>query len=723
MRTILQCVLVLVLLVTTASASSNTTWHEPRLVVGLEEPGAVAGRVVDLGGKPIANARVRLSGSKANERVPEVVSNARGEYELSALPAGERTLEVVADGYQVSTRPGVVVRAGAVTRDVNLTLSTRLTISGVVVSEREGPIADARVAGYPQGAGRSVLARTDALGRFTVSLEVAAPHRFVVDADGYEREPGAPRGDGSTARTAGGEAPSVELGPYFAPGATDVRVALKRPRVTFVVIDALSSQPLPEFTLRLDERFIAGAQQSFSVAHYRSQLHPGGELECKADSRRHSYVVTAPGYSTARGEIVFDPPDSRRCVVRMTAGRRVRGVVTLEGQPVAGAQVILRETTLAEFGHSSADEDADAYWFDGYGIYYPFWIDETERKLRSDSGGAFEFDSLSDGDHRLEILTERGDRLSVEPIVVREGLPVELGALELRRAGSVRGRLITQAGESAEGIRVDVSVFDVTRHATADAEGRFTLQEVPAGRAHLSVDWRTLRGAGLDVPTTHFDLAPGQEYELEVDLSEDGAGTVRVDVLLDGRPAAGVIVSLQPTDLFRSAKRLGATDTNGVVRGRARAIGMHDVCITAPSGMPLATLRSAVQIYPNSDERVQVDLKCGRLTFEWPPSPPGTRRERVELRGRRLDREGALEPLFYRPSSPAADEVVAHADNRCEFPWVEPGEYEWTIRVFAETPSRADVERIYRKQTSVRAGVLAECSVDEADRVLLPARR
>lgn len=718
MRTILQCVLVLVLLVTTTSASSNTTWHEPRLVVGLEEAGAVAGRVVDLGGKPIANARVRLSGSKANERVPEVVSNARGEYELSALPAGECTLEVVADGCQVTTRPGVVVRAGAVTRDVNLTLSTRLTISGVVVSEREGPIADARVAGYPQGAGRSVLARTDALGRFTVSLEVAAPHRFVVEADGYEREPGAPRGDGSTARTAGGEAPSVELGPYFAPGATDVRVALRRPRVTFVVIDALSSQPLPEFTLRLDERFIAGAQQSFGVAHYRSQLHPGGELECMADSRRHSYVVTAPGYRPARGEIVFDPPDSRRCVVRMTAGRRVRGVVTLEGRPVAGAQVILRETTLAEFG-----QEADAYWVDGYGIYYPFWIDETERKLRSDSGGAFEFDSLSDGDHRLEILTERGDRLSVEPIVVREGLPVDLGALELRRSGSIRGRLVTQARESAEGTRVDVSVFDVTRHATADAEGRFTLQDVPAGRAHLSVDWRTLRGAGLDVPTTHFDLAPGQEYELEVDLSEDGAGTVRVDVLLDGRPAAGVIVSLQPTDLLRSPKRLGATDKNGVVRGRARATGMHDVCIAAPSGMPLATLRSAVRIYPNSDERVQVYVKCGRLAFEWPPSPPGTRRERVEFRGRRLDREGALESLFYRPSSPAADEVVAHADNRCEFPWVEPGEYEWTIRVFAQTPSQADVERIYRKQTSVRAGALAECVVGAQERLRDSDRR
>lgn len=574
----------------------------------------------------------------------------------------------------------------------------RATISGVVVDEREQAIADALLTAWPQGREGSVLARTNVLGRFDVALEHAVPHRFEVEAHGY-----VPASDGAAPANS-------EL--WYAAGAEDVRFVFQRPRVSFAVVDRVSGLALPQFSLRLEARATVPEQHRSGPMPLYSLRLPNGEFECEADPRRHTFVVTAPGYITARGEIVFDPPDSRRCVVRMTAGRRVRGVVTLEGQPVAGAQVILRETTLAEFG-----QEADAYWVDGYGIYYPFWIDETERKSRSDSGGAFEFDSLFDGDHRLEILTERGDRLSVEPIAVREGLPVDLGALELRRAGSVRGRLVAPAGESAEGVRVDVSVFDVTRHATADAEGRFLLQDVPAGRAHLSVDWRTLRGAGLDVPTTHFDLAPGQEYELEVDLSEDGAGTVRVDVLLDGRPAAGVIVSVQPTDLFRSAKRLGATDANGVVRGRARAIGMHDVCITAPSGMPLAKLRSAVQIYPNSDERVQVDVKCGRLAFEWPPSPPGTRRERVEFRGRRLDREGGLEPLFHRHSSPAADEVVAHADNRCEFPWVEPGEYEWTIRVFAETPSRADVERIYRKQTSVRAGAPAECVVGAEERV------
>ena len=150
---------------------------------------AVAGRVTDAGGEPIAGATVRIAETGLSTQ-----SGADGSYELPH-PAGSYALEVSAFGYVARSLP-VVLAANEVTQlDVALALADVGAVNGTITSagdlspqaEPGTPLVGAtvRLVGHPRTAttaedGSYTLANVEP-GTYTLEVEAAGHVRFLVE--------------------------------------------------------------------------------------------------------------------------------------------------------------------------------------------------------------------------------------------------------------------------------------------------------------------------------------------------------------------------------------------------------------------------------------------------------------------------------------------------------------------------------------------------------------
>ena len=150
---------------------------------------AVAGRVTDAGGEPIAGATVRIAETGLSTQ-----SGADGSYELPRA-AGSYTLEVSAFGYVARSLP-VALTANEVTQlDVELALTNVGTVAGTITSaddlspqaEPGTPLAGAtvRLVGRPRTTttaedGSYTLANVEP-GTYTLEVGAAGHVRFLVE--------------------------------------------------------------------------------------------------------------------------------------------------------------------------------------------------------------------------------------------------------------------------------------------------------------------------------------------------------------------------------------------------------------------------------------------------------------------------------------------------------------------------------------------------------------
>jgi hypothetical protein len=287
----------------------------------------------------------------------------------------------------------------------------------------------------------------------------------------------------------------------------------------------------------------------------------------------------------------------------------------------------------------------------------------------------------------------------------------------LIETGTLRGRVLVPPGTSPAGLRVISTAYDISSSTATDEGGRFELV-CPAGRQH--VDLPPKPGVLSWFPMQHHELAPGEVKEILLDASGSPGCRVKLRALVNGAPVEDLDVSLRSSSDPRRGATINRTDENGATSGWTTAIGLADVRLSAPSRMPVGRFEKRADLAPNAEVVIEVDASCGRLAFEWPALPPGETLRQVEFRGTRAETGETFAPCWFRKAVAFDSDIVERSPQRCEFQYVEPGDYEWTLRVISSSDASESIERHYRKSAAVLAKDLAECVVTERERIEKP---
>ena len=95
--------------------------------------GTLSGTVIDQAGKPIQNATIEIK-NEVSGSSSSVATDAEGHFSAAGLAPGGYSLQVSAQGFSLTTRPGAQVTAGG-TQDVSIALSVQTLETTVTVSE------------------------------------------------------------------------------------------------------------------------------------------------------------------------------------------------------------------------------------------------------------------------------------------------------------------------------------------------------------------------------------------------------------------------------------------------------------------------------------------------------------------------------------------------------------------------------------------------------------
>jgi Carboxypeptidase regulatory-like domain len=381
--------------------AGETRFEMPDLRLG--KAGAVAGRVVDHEGRPLAGARACawaiqdgvfcVRGLDEHLQQP-ILSDADGCFRLGGLAAGRCTVHVTAGNGAMGSVADVAVTVGGET-EVLVRVEPPRTIEGRVVDAKDTPISASiwstrRIPSIEDMIGRSTREQvnSDEAGRFSLPVSGTAPVFVVAIASGY----------------AAVEVAAVE------PGTGDLVIRLGPPPTGVAagrVVDAATGLPVPRAWVsalclsRLGSGVINGlydnARTEEDGAFRVEDIQPG----------QRCLSVRATGYAEGMPEIeIPDEGEATGIVVRLVRGGTVVGTVRdAEDLPLLNARV-----RIIPFGHS-------------------MWPLET----MTDATGAYRIEHVSPGTHPVTLIRSQDSRgpqqVTVTEVTVSEG---ETTTLEIR---------------------------------------------------------------------------------------------------------------------------------------------------------------------------------------------------------------------------------------------------------------------------------------------------
>ncbi len=510
---------------------SDTVELEP--VLALEPSAAVAGRVVDSAGEPVAGATVaahvspvdRAAMRLAYRQREEAVTDDTGRFRLGGLvPDTPLTLVATRDGFAPARLDQPALAPRETRRGVELELSGGVGLSGVVLGDGE-PAAGAELSleREPQGstpwammaaeaaAAPPLAGSTAADGSFTFANLAEASYRLTVKAPGFAPlvMPGIEVGDSGTA-----------LGTLTLERGVEIRGA---------VVDA-DGRGLGGAELRVVAR-----QSGFTMGRgYGSAAPPAAVTAADgsfrlADRQRGERVdiqASLEGYASAAASGVPAPnPEEVRIVLEQVA--TITGeVVGPDGSPVASAQV----SAMVEVGSVS-----------GAGAVY--FSDQSMAHDRTDEAGRFELGSVPPGKVRVSASAQGWLRAEDRLVDLVPGGGLEDLRLVLRRGATVTGQVSDADGLPADGVMVRVEerprMMMVSRPAmtVAGGDGRYALEGVEPGlRTILATDdeqRRVTREIDVLPGVNRLDLRFGGGFEISGRVADQTA-----------TPLAGARVSL-----------------------------------------------------------------------------------------------------------------------------------------------------------------------------------
>jgi protocatechuate 3,4-dioxygenase beta subunit len=409
----------------------------------------VAGRVVDMDGKPIEGATVAQGSDRFGSHYPDTTTDKDGRFEFKNVRPEQMVLTVQARGFAPELEQPLPQKGMA---PIEFKLERGHTLRGRIVDKAGNPVAGAFVSADTWRGHRSLEWRvdTDAEGRFRweeapsdeVQIDMGKEHYMSVR---------------NNRMTASDQEYTITMLPML--------------RIKGRVTDKETGQPISKFTVSPGIDWGDGRP----VYWERRDMKPftDGQYEITFGEPRpgHYFRVEAEGYlpavsrsfDDAEGEVTFD--------LQMKKGAGVSGTVRFaDGQPVAEADVFLCTPSQGIFIRNGRSEQSRESIF-----------------VRTGQDGRFSFPAQEDA-YRLVVLHDKGCA------EVAEGDLAKSSDVTLQAWGRVEGKALIGVKPGAEKeIRAlfdrpyDRSAprvqFDCA--AVADKEGHFVMERVPPGKVRI----------------------------------------------------------------------------------------------------------------------------------------------------------------------------------------------------------------------------------------------
>lgn len=557
----------------------------------------VTGQVVDAQGRAVSGARVELAPiPRASEAKPEAapvstaVSDASGGFSLKAPDAGMWTIRIKSQGLTAAAvdlipllepvklepvrlqtgappssprrKPGV---AGPRLTGRVLDRLTRKPIAGAFVWPREDPGA---------------AVRTDSAGTYIL---VDPPRGGVLAAAALRHLPAEAAVRTQVENPKASE--SAEPGP-------DLLLSLRPGRAAFGVVVDEAGRPVAAAEVRV----LPAEEREPDFA-----LHPGTVARAAADSKgrftldllpadRVDLEVRARGFAPtlvrglpiAPGEGAFNLGS-----VVLASGARLEGIVEdPEGNPVEGATVTLQ----------TVDQNATRLALAG--------SPPEERSTVTGADGRFEVAGLQPGE-AVGLLVKRQGYAS--RVVSRLQPPLEEPVrVVLDPASRLTGRVLDERNGPVPAAQVVLRRQEgIAGVGTTDAEGRFLLEGVQAGRFALDASAQGHLAARVDA----IEVSAGADLDAGDVILPRGAALEGTVSGPDGSPAEGAVVRALPVQGSGPALLFVVPEARTDADGHYRLEGLHEGRQSVVAEHPSYT-RAAREIEIQDDE-ARLDLRLG----------------------------------------------------------------------------------------------------------------
>lgn len=429
--------------------------------------GAVSGRVVDVDGRPIANASIQAGDAGLPQRdldtlrlqpaggsVPSTRTDEVGHFTLDRLAEGQVRIWARAPEYLAGFSPPVQVRAGEEAYGLELVLQPTPRENQIVVSVLDpdgkalpGAMLEFRM--QSPGIVRSGSERADAEGR----------HTFVVSKD--------------TRASITAKDPEDRYGPASAadlrPGDAVTRLRLSAAEPLAIQVHELGGAPVELFGFALLSADGSSEQQSAPRA-----TRAGGRAQARLPRGDFFVSIDAPGHELARlGP--FSPGAVKGPIeVALAPVPGIHGRVLSNGEAVAGARVRLHARV------------APGQFYEKNG-FVSLWQDEVVDEVHSDSDGRFVLTVREAGEYAARA-EKPGFAPGVSELVrVGAGLSAPELDLQLTEGGAIEGHVLTARGADPAGTIVGLTRADgYDRTLRVGADGAYRFERLTPGEWRLT---------------------------------------------------------------------------------------------------------------------------------------------------------------------------------------------------------------------------------------------
>lgn len=743
------------------------TDHSDPVLLRLAEAAAVDVSVVDVAGRPIANAMVKVL--DLGEHTFQ--SDATGHARVAPVRPGWVTVEATAPGYAPKVAVTTVGSAGA-RGAITIVLEPGVSVAGRVVDEGGAPLPKVRVIAR----GEEGSTNTNDKGEFSIPALAAGTYTLT-----------ALDGEHAPAHSA-----PVEIA---ARPVTGVTITMTAGGVASGRVLDADGKPAPHATVR-----VGGAGKQFGeVASRQTTSDENGRYElrglarAKMQARAESELAASKlveldlsMHARAQADLVLDVTGTIAGMVVDDAGKPVPEV-TVNAWPDVLAGAPPEAAALAGFSSATTDgvghfvirglpDAAYRLWATratgspGWGQQStPAKVGDQNAKVTLPSpgvlkgklaiegrgppsaatvqvgfqppvpaaGGGFELRDLAPGTYDVTFHSLEFAELIRRGVVIEPGAVTDLGTVGVVRGRQITGKVVDGRGAAVAGAKVKVGEqllyadddaqldqFDAlsnVRVAVTNAAGEFAVVGIPEKPGYVGAD-QVERGRSLAVavPAGAGDPPP-------VTLALRPFGAIAGKVTKRGQPVAGAMVTASVKSVNGQAT-YAQTRADGTFTMSRVTEGPQGLSATERSSMQSKTGAASVVVTAGRTATVSIEIPAGDLALEVTIKPlagakldaaqvflfPGTVNYATgkELVDAAMQGLGASMKFWFGPDKPPPvfGELVAGPYSMCSIPITgDMNDQTFMQRIQENVPTL----RVYCKPVTVQAQPAKQAAIQE----------